>query len=78
MFLLLVFVSEAEFKEFEPRLKFKQRLKFKSRLKYGWFHLKLYLIFQYLRPALNCNRFLADLSRGSNSLISDTGFQSFL
>ena len=31
---------EAEFKEFESRLKFKQRLK------YGWFHLKLYLIFQ--------------------------------
>ena len=33
---------EAEFKEFEPRLKFK------SRLKYGWFHLKLYSIFQDL------------------------------
>ena len=31
---------EAEFKEFEPRLKFKPRLK------YGWFHLKLYYIFQ--------------------------------
>ena len=28
--------SEAEFKEFEPRLK------------YGWFHLKLYSIFQDL------------------------------
>ena len=28
--------TEAEFKEFERRLKFKQRLK------YGWFHLKLY------------------------------------
>ena len=28
--------TEAEFKEFEPRLKFKPRLK------YGWFHLKLY------------------------------------
>ena len=27
--------SEAEFKEFEPRLKFEMRLK------YGWFHLKL-------------------------------------
>ena len=33
---------EAEFKEFEPLLKFKLRLK------YGWFHLKLYLIFQDL------------------------------
>ena len=33
---------EAEFKEFELRLKFKPRLK------YGWFHLKLYSIFQDL------------------------------
>ena len=33
---------EAEFKEFEPRLKFKPRLK------YGWFHLKLYSIFHEL------------------------------
>ena len=33
---------EAEFKEFDPRLKFKPRLK------YGWFHLKLYSIFQDL------------------------------
>ena len=41
--------SEAEFKEFEPQLKFKPRLKFKLRLKYGWFHLKLYSIFQDLR-----------------------------
>ena len=30
---------KAEFKEFEPQLKFKPRLK------YGWFHLKLYQIF---------------------------------
>ena len=30
---------EAEFKEFEPRLKFKPMFK------YGWFHLKLYSIF---------------------------------
>ena len=29
--------SEAEFKEFDPRLK------------YGWFHLKLYSMFQNLR-----------------------------
>ena len=34
--------SKAEFKEFDPRLKFKPRLK------YGWFHLKLYSIFQDL------------------------------
>ena len=34
--------TEAEFKEFEPRLKFKPRLK------YGWFYLKLYSIFQEL------------------------------
>ena len=34
--------SEAGFKEFE------QRLKFKPRLKYGWFHLKLYSMFQDL------------------------------
>ena len=33
---------EAEFKEFEPRLKFKPQLK------YGWFHLKLYSMFQDL------------------------------
>jgi len=34
--------SEAEFKEFE------RRLKLKPRLKYGWFHLKLYSMFQDL------------------------------
>ena len=34
--------QEAEFKEFDPRLKFKPQLK------YGWFHLKLYSIFQDL------------------------------
>ena len=34
--------EEAEFKEFEPRLKFE------TRLKYGWFHLKSYSIFQDL------------------------------
>ena len=33
---------EAEFKEFEPRFKFKPQIK------YGWFHLKLYQIFQDL------------------------------
>ena len=35
-------LSEAELKVFEPQLKFKPRLK------YGWFHLKLYSMFQDL------------------------------
>ena len=35
-----VLISEAVFKEFEPRLKFKPQLK------YDWFHLKLYSIFK--------------------------------
>ena len=40
-------IQEAEFKEFYPRLKFE------SRLKYGWFHLKLYSMFQDLsRPSI--------------------------
>jgi len=34
--------SVAEFKEFE------RRFKFKPRFKYGWFHLKLYQMFQDL------------------------------
>ena len=58
--------TEAEFKEFEPRLKFKQRFK------YVWFHLKLYSFFLRFKSALDWNRFFADLSRGSNSLNSDT------
>jgi len=33
-------ISEAEFKEFEPRLRFE------TRLKHGWFHLKLYSVFR--------------------------------
>ena len=33
---------EAEFKEFEPRFEFKRRLY------YGWFHIKLYQMFQDL------------------------------
>ena len=56
---------EAEFKEFEPRLKFKPRLK------YGWFHLNC-IKFLRFKPALTWNRFLEDLSRGSNSLNSDS------
>ena len=38
----MVILPEAEFKEFEPRLKFG------TRLKYGWFHFKLYSMFQDL------------------------------
>ena len=38
--------SVVELKEFE------RRFKFKSRLKYGWFHLKLYQMFQDLRRRL--------------------------
>ena len=38
--------SEAEFKEFE------RRFKFKPRFKYGWFHLKLYQMFQDLSRRL--------------------------
>ena len=54
-------VPEAEFKEFE------------SRLKYGCFHLKLYcLIFQDLSRRSIETGFLGDLRRGSNSLNSDT------
>ena len=52
----------AEIKEFE------RRFKFKPRLKYGWFHLKLYQMFQDL------NRVLADLNGGSNSLNSISGY----
>ena len=36
----------AEFKEFE------RRFKFKPRFKYGWFHLKLYQMFQDLSRRL--------------------------
>ena len=36
----------AEFKEFE------RRFKFKPRFKYGWFHLKLYQMFQDLNRRL--------------------------
>ena len=38
--------SVAEFKEFERRFKFKPRFKF------GWFHLKLYQVFQDLSRRL--------------------------
>ena len=64
---LAVKFPEAEFKEFEPRLKFKQRLK------YGWFHWKSYSLFQDLSRRPIETGFLADLRRGSNSLNSDTG-----
>ena len=42
----------AEFKEFERRFKFKPRFKFKQRFTYGWFHLKLYQMFQDLSRRL--------------------------
>ena len=60
-------LPEAEFKEFEPRLKFKPRLK------YGWFHLNFLFNFLRFKPVLNWYRILVYLSRGLNSLNSDTG-----
>ena len=39
---LEIMFTEAEFKEFEPRLKFE------TGIKYGWFHFKLYSMFQDL------------------------------
>jgi len=39
---LIPSLTETEFKEFEPRLKFE------TQLKYSWFHLKLYSMFQDL------------------------------
>ena len=50
---------EAEFKQFEPRLKFKPELKIVSNL-------------SKFKPALDWNRFLGELRRGLNSLNSDT------
>ena len=44
--LLLFNKSEAEFKEFD------RRLKLKPQLKYGWIHFKLYSMFQYLSRRL--------------------------
>ena len=49
----------AEFKEFERRFKFKPR-----------FPLKIVSNVSRFKPALNLNRVLADLNRGSNSLNS--------
>ena len=40
--MFIILKTEAELKGFEPRLKFKPGLK------YGWFHFKLYSIFQDL------------------------------
>ena len=51
---------EAEFKEFEPWLK------------YCWFHLKLYSIFQDLSRRSIKTGFWGILRRGLNSLNSDT------
>ena len=41
-----IYIYETEFKEFEPQFKFE------TRLKCGWFHLKLYLMFQDLSRLL--------------------------
>jgi len=41
-FMATPMTPEAEFEEFE------QRLKFKPRMKYGWFHLNWYSMFQDL------------------------------
>jgi len=43
--------SKAEFKEFEPWLKFEMQGK------YGWFHLKIVFNVSRFKPALNLNRF---------------------
>ena len=58
------FRTEAEFKEFQPWLKFEMRIK------YGWFHSKFYSMFQDLSRRSILNRFLADLNHSSNSLNS--------
>ena len=55
----------AEFKEFE------RRFKFKPEFKYGWFQMVSNV--SRFKPALNLNRVLADLNRGSNSLNSISG-----
>ena len=59
---------EAEFKEFEPLLKFE------TRLKYGWFHVKLFSMFQDLSRRSIKTGFSVDLRRGSNSLNSDSEY----
>jgi len=41
-FIMITLRHEAKFKGFEPRLKFEKQLK------YGWFHLKLFSMFQDL------------------------------
>ena len=58
---------ESEFKEFEPQLKFKPPLK------YGWFHLKLYSIFQDLSRHLIKPVFVGFETR-LNFIKSDTGY----
>ena len=58
---------KAEFKEFELRFKFKPQLN------YGWFHIKLYQMFQDLSRRLIQTGFWADLSRDLNSL--NSGYQ---
>ena len=49
---------------------------FKPPLKYGWFHLKLYSMFQDLSRRLIETGYWRILRRGLNSLNSDTGSAS--
>ena len=50
-----------------------KRIKLKPRLKYGWFHLKLYLIFQDLSRRAQLKPVFGRFKlRGSNSLNSNT------
>ena len=45
---------------------------------FGWLVLlKIVINFSKFKPALNSNRFLENLSRGSNSLNSDTGTETW-
>ena len=65
-------LPEPEVKEFKPRLKSKPQLK------YGWFPLKLYLIFQDLIRLSIETGFFGDLTPGLNSLNSASGLSAFL
>ena len=58
--------TEAEFKEFGPRLEFE------TRLKYGWFHLKLYSMFQDLGQRSIETGFWRIWDGGANSLNLDS------
>ena len=61
---------EAEFKEFEPRLKFK------TWFRYDWFHLKLYSALRDLSRRSIGTGFMAVQWRGFNSINSASGCKS--